>query len=62
VSLAPLDRGGRTHIEWRIALGGGRLEVIVMRVIGGRVRRILQENFDALLAHVRAGDSALRAR
>ncbi len=60
VSLAPLDGGARTHIEWRIALRGGRRQAMMMRVVGGRVRRILQENFDALLAHVRA--TALSSR
>ncbi len=54
VSLAPLDDGARTHIEWRIALRGGRRQAMMMRVASGRVRRVLQENFDALLAHVRA--------
>ncbi len=54
VSLAPLGDGARTHIEWRIALRGGRRQAIMMRVVGGRVRNLLQQNFDALLAHVRA--------
>ena len=54
VSLAPLDGDTRTHIEWRVALRGGRRQAMLMRVIGGRVRRVLQENFDALLAHARA--------
>jgi uncharacterized protein YndB with AHSA1/START domain len=54
VSLTPLDGGARTHIEWRIALRGGRRQAMTMRVMGGRVRKILQQNFDALLAHARA--------
>jgi uncharacterized protein YndB with AHSA1/START domain len=54
VSLSPADGGERTHIEWRFALGGRR-EAIAMRLIGGRVRRLLKANFDALLAHVREG-------
>jgi uncharacterized protein YndB with AHSA1/START domain len=54
VSLAPLDGATRTHIEWRIALGGGRPQAMMMRVIGGRVRRALQGNFDALLDHAQA--------
>jgi hypothetical protein len=54
VSLAPLDGATRTRIEWRIALGGGRRQAIVIRVVGGRMRRVLQQNFDALLAHVQA--------
>jgi carbon monoxide dehydrogenase subunit G len=55
VSLAPVD-SGRTHIEWRIALTGGRRQALLMRVIGGRMRKILQENFDSLIGHVeRAG-------
>jgi uncharacterized protein YndB with AHSA1/START domain len=55
VSLAPRDGGRRTHIEWRIALRGGRRQALTVRLLGGRLRRILQQNFDALLAHVRAG-------
>jgi uncharacterized protein YndB with AHSA1/START domain len=58
VSLAPLDGGACTHIEWRIALRGGRRQALMMRVMGGRVRRILQDNFDALLAHARAREPA----
>jgi hypothetical protein len=27
---------------------------MLMRVMGGRVRNVLRQNFDALLAHVRA--------
>jgi hypothetical protein len=54
VSLAPLDGGSRTHIEWRIALVGGRRQAVLMGVIGHRVRRLLRENFDALLSHIRA--------
>jgi uncharacterized protein YndB with AHSA1/START domain len=54
VSLAPLDGATRTHIEWRIALHGGRRQAILMRVIGGRMRRVLKDNFDALLAHAQA--------
>jgi hypothetical protein len=52
VSLAPADGG--THIEWRIALLGGRRQAALMVLAGGRVRRLLQSNFDALLEHVRA--------
>jgi uncharacterized protein YndB with AHSA1/START domain len=54
VSLAPLEGATRTHIEWRIALRGGRRQALMMRVIGRRVRGVLQDNFDALLSHVRA--------
>jgi uncharacterized protein YndB with AHSA1/START domain len=54
VSLAPLtDREG-THIEWRIALSGGRGQAAMMLLLGGRVRRLLKQNFEALLEHVRA--------
>jgi uncharacterized protein YndB with AHSA1/START domain len=51
VSLAPFGAAG-THIEWRIAMRGGRRQALVMRVAGRRVRAVLQANFDALLAHV----------
>ncbi len=54
VSLAPLEGGAGTHIEWRVAFRGGRRQALAMRLIGRRMRGILQQNFDALLAHVRA--------
>ena len=54
VSLAPLERAARTHIEWRIALRGGRWQTLMVRLAGRRVRRILQDNFDALIAHAAA--------
>jgi uncharacterized protein YndB with AHSA1/START domain len=57
VSLSPLHDGS-THIEWRIALHGGRRQAMMMRVVGGRVRRVLRQNFDALLAHVHATTGA----
>jgi uncharacterized protein YndB with AHSA1/START domain len=53
VSLAPLDAGARTHIEWRIALRGGRRQAILMRLAGRRMRRILQANFVALITYLR---------
>jgi uncharacterized protein YndB with AHSA1/START domain len=54
IALAPLDGGRSTHIEWRFAYAGGRRQALTVKLIGGRVRRVLQTNFDALLAHVRA--------
>jgi len=51
VSLAPLD-GGAAHIEWRIALRGGRRQALLVRLVGRRVRAVLRANFAALLAHV----------
>jgi uncharacterized protein YndB with AHSA1/START domain len=58
VSLAPLDEGERTHIEWRVALRGGRGQAVMMLLVGGRMKKTLRENFDALLEHVRASASA----
>jgi uncharacterized protein YndB with AHSA1/START domain len=52
VSLAPLQDGRGTRLEWRIALRGGRTQALKMVLAGRRMRRILQRNFDALLAHV----------
>jgi uncharacterized protein YndB with AHSA1/START domain len=52
VSLAPLDGGARTRLEWRFALRGGRRQAVMMRVMGARVRGLLRQNFDALIAHV----------
>ena len=53
VSLAPLGSGAGTHIEWRVALRGGRRQALLMLLLGRRVRGLLQANFDALLDHVR---------
>jgi uncharacterized protein YndB with AHSA1/START domain len=53
IALAPLDGGRSTHIEWRFAYAGGRRQALMVKLIGGRVRRVLGANFDALLAHVR---------
>jgi uncharacterized protein YndB with AHSA1/START domain len=58
ISLAPLDGGSRTHLEWRVALRGGRGQAAMMLMLGGRMRKMLKANFDALLAHVRASTSA----
>jgi hypothetical protein len=55
VSLAPLDGGQRTHIEWRIALRGGARQALLMRVAGGRATKILKANFDALIDHIDRG-------
>jgi uncharacterized protein YndB with AHSA1/START domain len=54
VSLAPPEHGEGTHLEWRIALRGGRVQALKMRLAGGRMRRIMQENFDAIVAYVDA--------
>jgi uncharacterized protein YndB with AHSA1/START domain len=54
MSLAPLDGGSRTRIEWRIALRGGRGQAALVRVIGGRVRGILRQNFESLVAYLQA--------
>lgn len=51
-SLGPLDGGARSHVEWRIALCGGRRQALLMRVIGRRVRGLLRRNFDSLMTHV----------
>jgi uncharacterized protein YndB with AHSA1/START domain len=53
-SLAPLAGGEGTHLEWRIALAGGRGQAFMWHAIGGRVRRVLRSNFDALIDYVRA--------
>jgi uncharacterized protein YndB with AHSA1/START domain len=58
ISLAPLDSGARTHLEWRIALRGGRRQAALMLLAGGRIRRLLKANFGALLEHVRASAEA----
>jgi uncharacterized protein YndB with AHSA1/START domain len=51
VSLAPLA-GGHTHLEWRVGLRGGRRQALAVRVLGRRVRRLLQSNFEALLGYL----------
>lgn len=52
VSLAPLDGGQRTHIEWRIALRGGARQSLIMLLAGRRATNVLRANFDSLLDHV----------
>jgi Protein of unknown function (DUF2652)/Polyketide cyclase / dehydrase and lipid transport len=52
VSLAPLDNGRHTHIEWRIALCGGARQSLLMLVAGRRATAVLRANFDSLLDHV----------
>lgn len=54
VSLAPAKEGAHTHLEWRIALRGGRRQRLLMLVGGRRLRRILAANFAALTEHVQA--------
>ena len=50
MSLAGLaDRPG-THLEWRLALRGGRRQALLMRIAGRKVRALLKANFDALIA------------
>jgi uncharacterized protein YndB with AHSA1/START domain len=56
VSLAPLGEDSGTHIEWRIALRGGRGQALLMLVMARKMGAVLQANFDALLAH--AGQAA----
>jgi hypothetical protein len=55
VSLAPLDSGQRTHIEWRIALRGGVGQSLLVRVAGRRAARLLRANFDSLIEHIDRG-------
>jgi hypothetical protein len=61
IVLTPLDGGRGTHVEWRFAYAGGRRQALTVKIIGGRVRRILQANFDALLAHVQEQGPAVSA-
>ncbi len=51
MSLAPADDGESTHIEWRIALRGGRAQKLQMLLAGRWARAILRRNFDALVAY-----------
>jgi uncharacterized protein YndB with AHSA1/START domain len=55
VSLAPLDGGQRTHIEWRIALRGGVGQALLVRVIGRRAASTLNAAFDSLIDHIDRG-------
>jgi hypothetical protein len=52
MSLAPLDRGDCTHLEWRFALAGGRLQAARWRLIKGPATNIMRSNFDALVEYV----------
>jgi uncharacterized protein YndB with AHSA1/START domain len=58
VSLAPRNAGAGTHVEWRIALSGGRGQAAMMLLAGRRMGRILRANFDALIEHARASTAA----
>jgi uncharacterized protein YndB with AHSA1/START domain len=52
MSLEPRQGGERTHMEWRIALRGGRKQALLMNVMGRRARKIIGENFEALVTYV----------
>jgi uncharacterized protein YndB with AHSA1/START domain len=54
VSLAPLDGGARTRIEWRVALRGGRGQAALVRLIGARARAIMRQNFESLVSYLQA--------
>lgn len=47
IELKPLTGGG-THVIWRIALTGARAQRVLYAIAGGRMRRLLQANIDAL--------------
>lgn len=51
MSLAPLEAGAGTHIEWRFAVGDGRLQAVRWRLVRPRATKILRANFDALLEY-----------
>lgn len=61
MTLAPLRGGSDTHLEWRIALRGGRKQALLMRVVGPRARKIMRANFDALVTYVRAASGRTAA-
>lgn len=52
VALDPLDHGDRTQVVWRIKLAGGLAQRLAMTVMGRRVRKLLQENLDGLVAYL----------
>jgi uncharacterized protein YndB with AHSA1/START domain len=53
MSLAPLPERAATHLEWRIALRGGRRQALIARIASGRVQRLLEANFNSLLEYLR---------
>jgi uncharacterized protein YndB with AHSA1/START domain len=57
MSLAPLDEGERTHVEWRIALRGGRRQKLQMLLMGRFARKIIGRNFDALVAYAQEANA-----
>jgi uncharacterized protein YndB with AHSA1/START domain len=61
MTLAPLRGGEHTHLEWRIAMRGGRRQAVMMRVVGARARKIMRANFDAFVAYVRAASGPAHA-
>jgi carbon monoxide dehydrogenase subunit G len=52
VSLAPLGEDAGTHVEWRVALRGGRGQALMMLLMSRKMGPLLQANFDALVAQV----------
>jgi uncharacterized protein YndB with AHSA1/START domain len=54
MTLAPLHEGEHTHLEWRIALRGGRRQAVMMRLVGARVRKVIRANFDAFVTYLRS--------
>jgi uncharacterized protein YndB with AHSA1/START domain len=50
IALTPLDPDERTRVSWRIKLAGGVGQRLAMKVMGRRMRRVLQANLDGLVA------------
>ncbi len=47
----------RTRVRWLVALDGGTGQRLLVRLIGGRMRAVIAENFAALVAHL-GGEAA----
>ena len=56
MALEPRSAGQSTHLEWRIALCGGRGQAMLMRVIGRRARKIICANLDAFVTYVETAE------
>lgn len=51
IELEPRTPVG-THMTWRVALAGGRRQRVLYALVGSRMRRVLQDNIDALARYV----------
>jgi hypothetical protein len=54
IEFEPLEGGERTKLSWVIALGGGRGQRVMWRLMGSRMRQVMNENFNGLVSYLSA--------